>query len=255
MFKSLFKSKTKNLRSIYLAGWELHLNGDEQCMNFIATQITTKETIESISSGIELVFEDGKLVRAWNFDQGERDAVKEIEPKGLGLAFPELEPNKIGVLTETPKGVHQLGGEIPADFSLPENSCVVPFQYLGFISNEDPNFNWLHFKLHLTAPIFLNVGDVFLDYSDPAKPALINREEVEAADTSYEEDLNEDSEIVYQPTPFNFKPSTGFSESGGSGIPNWIQYPSIPVCPKSGKRMQFVCQLNGGIPTLRKNVE
>lgn len=254
MFKSLFKAKSKKIDCIYLAGWEVRLNGNQQCENFIASQITNKETIEAGCPGIELVFEDNQLVRAWNFVDGERDSIKRLDSDELGLALPDFPPNKIGVLSENPKGKHQLGGEIPAEFNLPDNDCLIPFQYLGFISKEDPNFNWLPFTLHLTAPIFLNMEQVFLDYSESAKPVIINKEEVEATDTSYEDDLNKDSEIVFQPTPFNFKHDTEFSSSGNAGIPNWIQYPTIPMCPKSGKRMKFVCQLNGGIPTLRKNV-
>ena len=50
-------------KSVFLAGWEVHLNGDQQCENFISTQITNKRTVETLYSGIELVFENDKLIR------------------------------------------------------------------------------------------------------------------------------------------------------------------------------------------------
>ncbi len=61
--------------------------------------------------------------------------------------------------------------------------CIVPFQYLSFINNEDPIFNCLPFTIHLTCPIFLNIEQVFLDYTNPNLPVLINKEEVESVKT------------------------------------------------------------------------
>jgi hypothetical protein len=53
-------------KTIFLAGWEVHLNGDEQCENFIATQVTNKATVDSLCYGIELVFENNKLTKAYD---------------------------------------------------------------------------------------------------------------------------------------------------------------------------------------------
>lgn len=138
---------------------------------------------------------------------------------------------------------------------MPDNKCVVPFQYLGYIDNQDKNFSWLPFKIHLTCPIYLNIGNVFLDYTNQNKPTIINREEVKNADTSYDDDLNQNSEIVFNEMKISFIEDVEFSVTGHSGIPNWIQYPDIPICPKSKKRMKFLCQLNGGVTAKRTNVE
>lgn len=238
---------------IYLAGWEVNFNGDQQCENFIATQITNKETVESLYSGIELVFENDKLVKAYNYEGGKKSE-RELTTDEIGLSHPDFPPNKILQLVENPNGRHQLGGEIPSDFKLPENNCVVPFQYLGFIDNNDKNFSWIPFKLHLTCPIFLNIENVFLDYTDDLYPTIINRDEVESADTSYDDDLNQNSEIIFNEMKFEFVEEVEFSGTGHSGIPNWIQYPDIPTCPKSGKRMKFLCQLSGGVNAKRTNV-
>lgn len=254
MFKNLFKKQNSKTKSIFLAGWEVHLNGDQQCENFIATQITSKAIVETLNSGVELVFENDKLLKAFDYEEGNKKE-RELKVDEVGLEFKEFAENKILQLVEDEDGLHQLGGEIPNDFQLPENNCIVPFQYLGFIDNQDKNLTWLPFKLNLTCPIYLNIGNLFLDYSIPNKPTIINREEVENADTSYEVDLNQTSEIVFNEMRFSFVEDEEFSGIGHSGLPNWIQYPDIPMCPKSGKRMKFLCQLNGGVTAKRTNVE
>lgn len=249
MLNKLFR---KN-KSIYLAGWEVDFNGDSQCDNFIAAQITNKKTIENIYKGVELIFENSKLIKAIEYTEGIKKE-RILNSDEIGLPIPNHPPNKIFQLVEKNNGKHQLGGELPSDFIIPENNCVVPFQYIGYINNNDPNFSWLPFKLHLTCPIYLNIENVFLDYTNSSNPVIINREEVEEADTSYEDDLNKESEIIFEEMKFDFIESFSFSSIGNAGIPNWIQYPSIPICPKSGKRMKFLCQLNGGVNTKRSNV-
>ncbi len=237
-------------KHIFLAGWEVHLNGSQRCENFIATQITNKQTVEKLYNGIELVFDDNRLVRAYDYKEGKRED-RVLQSNEIGLEYKEFEENKILQLVEDKGGLHQLGGEIPSDFQLPENNCIVPFQYLGFFNNTDENLSWLPFKVHLTCPIYLNIEKVFLDYSNPYKPVLINKTEVERADTSYEEYLNKTSEIIFNEMKFSFFEGKEFTEQGNSGIPNWIQYPDIPMCPISGKRMKFLCQLQGGVTTNR----
>jgi len=254
MFKNLFNRQSGKTKSVFLAGWEVHLNGDQQCENFIATQITNRGTVETLYSGIELVFENNKLIRAYDYEEGNRED-RELNADEIGLEYKEFEENRILQLVEDKNGLHQLGGEIPNDFQLPDNNCVVAFQYLGFIENRDKNLSWLPFKVHLTCPIYLNIGNVFLDYSNSNKPSIINREEVEKADTAYDDDLNQNSEIVFNEMKFSFVEEEDFSGTGHSGLPNWIQYPDIPTCPKSGKRMKFLCQLNGGVTAKRTNAE
>ena len=240
-------------KSIYLAGGEVHLNGDQQCENFIATQITNKETVESVFSGIELVFKEGRLAQAYDYEEGQRKE-RSLATDEIGLPYREYEENRILKVVEDENGPHQIGGEVPQNFRPPENNCMVPFQYLGFIDHSDQNFAWLPFRLHLTFPIYLNTGNVFLDYANPDFPSIVNREEVEAADTAYD-DLNKESEIVFNAMKFSFAEAVEFAGIGHGGVPNWIQYPGIPVCPKSGRRMRFLCQLNGGVSTNRSNVE
>lgn len=241
----------KNIQIIYLLGWEVLLIGDEICENFIATQITNKQTFEFASVGLELVYQDKRLLKVNEYNDGIR-VERELNEDEIGLQYSDYEENIILNVFQTIEGLHQLGGEIPHDFHLPDHNCTTSFQYLGFINNLDKNFDWLPFKLHLICPIYLNIGNVFLDYTNPLKPSIINRQEVEAADT--DDDLNPNSEIVFNEMKFSFIEDFEFGMGGHSGIPNWIQNPDIPICPKTGKRMTFLCQLNGGVTVKRTNV-
>jgi hypothetical protein len=245
--------ENENVKRIYLAGWDVELDGGEHCEDFIATQITTQETIKHLSTGIELVFENDKLVKAFDYDDGKKKT-RRLRKEEIGLAFKKYPENHIYQFTEASKGKHQLGGEAPKGFTIPACNSAVPFQYLGYIDNTDSIFRWLPFKVHLACPIYLNVSNVFVDYSDPMKPEVINREEVQAADTSYDE-LTKNSEIVFDSTKFNFVEDVEFAYIGNAGIPKWIQASDIPRCPKSGERMKFLCQLNGGVGVKRSNVD
>jgi hypothetical protein len=259
--KTRVKSKTttaevmedENVKRIFLAGWDVELDGGPHCEDFIATQITTEETIKHLSTGIELVFENEKLVKAFDYGDGKKKT-RRLRKEEIGLAFKKFPENHIYQFKEAGRGKHQLGGEAPRGFTMPACNSAVPFQYLGYIDNTDSIFRWLPFKVHLTCPIYLNVMNVFIDYSDPMKPTVINREEVEEADTSYDE-LTKDSEIVFESTKFNFVEDVEFAYIGNAGIPNWIQASDIPRCPKSGERMKFLCQLNGGVAVKRSNVD
>lgn len=246
--------RNKNMEAIYLIGWEVLLNGDQQCQNFIATQITDQQTFEHTGFGLELIFTNKKLTLVNEYNDGVRTE-RILEKEEIGMPYFEFKKNKILNAIESNDGLHQLGGELPDGFQLPENNCAVPFQYLGFIDHRDPNFGWLPFKLHLTCPIYLNIFNVFLDYTDPNKPFIINREDVESADNPYGDDLNPNSEIVFNEMRFSFREDLAYYSDGHSGIPKWIQFPNIPTCPKSGKRMKFLCQSRGGdLATKRTNI-
>ena len=70
--------------------------------------------------------------------------------------------------------------------------------------------------------------------------------------------IKSDSEIVFEKVYINTqKVNTIDIGIGHTGVPNWIQYPDIPSCPKSGKTMRFLLQLTLDgldIPTKKTNV-
>lgn len=46
--------------------------------------------------------------------------------------------------------------------------------------------------------------------------------------------------------------SNNFESVGFTGVPNCIQYPDIPTCPKSKKTMKFLCQLTDALEVKTK---
>jgi hypothetical protein len=70
-------------KSLYLAGWEVVLNGDEQCQRFMETQCTNKSTLDALPSGIELVFEEDQLVGVYEYEEGEMMGGKELKEQKI----------------------------------------------------------------------------------------------------------------------------------------------------------------------------
>ena len=159
-------------------------------------------------------------------------------------------------------GLHQLGGNIPTDFIIPDNQFLGGFQYLGFINNVDKYFEWLPFPLHLICPIFTDFDYVFLDYENPNQPKMIyptNSAEI----TSPFDELTKESYVIYHKANFSLTPLDGINDDNQfevvaiAGKPHWTQSSESPTCPKSNKKMEFVCQLmsNGPITAKEKNFQ
>ena len=157
-------------------------------------------------------------------------------------------------------GLHQLGGDIPSDFKIPENEFLGGLQYLGFINNADKYFDWLPFPLHLICPIFTDFDYVFLDYENPNQPKLIYPTNTAEITTTYDE-LTKHSHVIYNKANFSLQPFDGINDDNEfdviaiAGKPHWTQSSETPTSPKSKKKMQFVCQLmsNGPITAKEKN--
>jgi len=164
---------------------------------------------------------------------------------------------------ESENGNHQLGGDFPKEFTIPQNDFKASFQYLGFIDNSAKIFKWLPFRLHLICPIFLNIEMVFIDYENPNSPQIIYPSDSAAITTEYD-DLKNDSTIQFGKVAIALRPiSKPITEEnddeiiGIAGKPVWEQNPVKPKCPKSGKEMKFVCQLfsSGKVKTSYTNVQ
>ncbi|WP_430412709.1 hypothetical protein [Kordia sp.] len=252
-FTSCFGQKEKH---IYLAGWEAEFNGDAQSQKFLKTQVIDKKTANNIWSSIHLIFKNNKLIKAYDIDEGHKTE-RTLNEKEIGFEYQELKPNQIFSLNQALKSESYLGGEIPKEFTIPKFEFNAPFQYLGKFSKSDDAFNWLPFDVHIVAPIYLNFDKLFIDYSDPLKPKVLNIEQLKETDNSFD-DLKSDSEIVFEKTCIITKKSKNFEYGmGHTGVPNWIQYPDIPTCPKSKKTMKFLCQLTYdglNIKTKRSNI-
>lgn len=168
--------------------------------------------------------------------------------------------NKQFEFIQDDNGLHQIGGDNPADFKIPGNQFLGGFQYLGFINNADKEFEWLPFSLQLICLIFTNFDYIFLDYEKPNEPILIHPTNSAEITSEYDE-LNKDSYIVYNKAAFSLAPFNGINDDNEfdvvaiAGKPHWAESNDIPTCPKSKKKMKFVCQImsNGPVTVKEKN--
>jgi len=246
--KKLFSEKSDaKAESCYLAGWEVELDGEADCLRFIETQIVEKSTAKNLHTYIELQFGPDKLLKnAKLFSDGEHEGSGNlVEHLQINRAVGKLKhqnwkTNQPYDLLDSETGLNYLGGEIPSDFKIPENKCPGSFQYLGKLSHKDSAFDWLPFDLHLICPIYLDIEKVWVDYTDPLNPQILNKEEIENTGTAYN-DLKSDSFIQFEQLKFK---TTKVADYGFTGVPKWMQYPEIPVCPKSQKTMKFLCQIS-----------
>lgn len=241
----------------YITEDSLKFNGDSIFEEIIESHITDNEQIlVERGSGTGLVFENERLVIIYNYFHENGECYKrsrEIKEDELNYKKPTYSKKSIFAFKENKDGLHQIGGDFSEEFKQPISQLAVPFQYLGFVNNEDPNFSWLPFKLHLAYPIYLETEFIFLDYSDSKNPNIFNIEEIVNHPTILSE-VNEKSEISFVSQKFDFEKSDDYSLVINSGIPNWMQGCCIPECPKSGKNMKFICQIYNGPKVATTNI-
>lgn len=162
-------------------------------------------------------------------------------------------------LVRDEKGKHQIGGEVPQGFIIPSNEFIAGFQYLGFIDNSDPLFSWLPFRVNLIHPIYTNEYSVFLDYSNPDSPTIIEPLDTVSSTSAFDE-IDKNSKIIFEAVKVSAEEKDEideFESIGVCGKPVWLQDDQTPICPKSGKRMKFLCQLGSfsDINSIFSNVE
>lgn len=250
-----FAQPTTTEKSIFIAGSQVVLNGDEQCEKFILTQAINEETAMNIWSSKELIFINNELDHVIDIEEGIKHE-RDLKDNEKSFEFFPVKTHTIYAIDDVMNSDSYIGGLPPRKFEFPEAHQKTPFQYIGKISKSANGIDWLPFDLHIIAPIFLKFDKVFLDYSDPQKPKVINDEELKKASSLYNE-INPESEITYRKTPIKFRETDDFGyDLGHAGVPNWIKYPDIPNCPKSGRVMQFVCQIKSesGIETESSNI-
>ncbi|MFH2104656.1 MAG: hypothetical protein ABII72_00260, partial [Parcubacteria group bacterium] len=153
-------------------------------------------------------------------------------------------------LEKNKKGNHVLGGKKPLELELPDdkNLCT-PFQYLGTIDGTDPFFNWIGMpKLHIIYPIYECNSGVYLDYTDPIRPKILNSQTF--SNDWYEPEMGEVTRIEFNETKYKVSNKLQIEKFCDSdelllcGVPLWYQAPEIPICPKANKVMKFICTIN-----------
>ncbi|MEM1214390.1 MAG: hypothetical protein AAGJ82_01805 [Bacteroidota bacterium] len=257
--RQFFQRSLPETKHLYLLGWEAKFDGSQQCYNFIATQAIDQSSVKEVDIALELIFKGDRLAEAYEYDEGIRQQ-RPLSKVELGLPYPkDVIIHSLYEIKRSYFYESYIGGKCPDHFSIPALRLAAPFQYLGKIGQAEDAFSWLPFDLHLTAPIYLNIKGVFLDYTDPLAPVVHNAEALSAADHSLDDLLQPDTIVEFEQTKISFEhyKKTDDDLLGSAGVPRWVQYPTIPTCPKSGKVMRFVCQLGsfGNIQTQYTNAD
>ena len=257
---NIFKKKRPIVKHEYFGGFDLPISDIE---GFLYVQGIVKNNAPRLSNCIVFSYDDKDLLANINQysdkkinDEWKNNRSKDLESLIGKMKYTDSPKNIIIDLIKYKKGLHQIGGIKPDNFRLEKTKRIGYFQYLGYINNEDEKFNWLNIKLHLTCPIFLNFKRLFLDYSNPLSPQVINIGEIDNCDTSYDF-LDSEFQIHYKEYKCRYEGAIDYGYGiAHSGIPNWIQNPIYPRCPKTGKLMKFVCQIKstGGIMVESSNV-
>lgn len=87
------------IKKIFLSGWEVTFNGDEDCQKFLRTQVVNEAYALEEYSAIELIFENDKLIQAFDYDYGEK-LERELMPEEIGMPYQELKPHTIHDITQ-----------------------------------------------------------------------------------------------------------------------------------------------------------
>lgn len=244
-------------KKIFLSGWEVIFNEDKDCQRFLETQVVNEASALEEYSAIALIFENDKLVKAFDFEEGDK-MERELTPSEIGMPYQELTPHTFFDISTAENGHSYLGGDVPDQLTLPNQEIISPFQYLGLLSPKDEAFSWLPFELHLVAPTYSGFNMFFMDCSDPLSPVPYNDDELKKLDNSDSDELKIDSKIIYNKHFIKMqKVNSSVDSYAHTGVPNWIQYPDIPTCPKTGNTMKFLCQISSdtGIETKYTNVK
>lgn len=91
---------------------------------------------------------------------------------------------------------------------------------------------------------------VWLDYTNPLAPKILELEEINDLSTAYD-DLSKNSIVIYEKVNFSTDSAdcVDFEERlGFSGRPEWVQEQVDPICLKSREKMRFLCQIEDQYP-------
>lgn len=251
-FAFLSKYQGKNSTVKYFAGWEVDLANKDELTRYILTHAVDEESYKlftKMQSGLKFFIKDNKIVKILNEDDSS-DLIR-IENSLFPVELPvtEWETHTLFSLEKDSQGSHYLGGNAPDDFVLPSyEKMTCPFIYIGSLDCKDEVFRWTGLdKLHLAYPIYECSYEIFLDYSNPLHPQIMNPD-------TFTDDWKDFvpknvANIIYDKVPYATRQSMDVEGQEEKkpiqcGVPLWIQEPNIPVSPKNNKLMKFVCQIN-----------
>lgn len=243
-------------RSLFLNEINVDLDGSPQCMHLLKTHGLADELVPIVveeRSALELIFEGGRLKSARKWRDG-YDSEVPVHDGGKAIRLADVPQWPLYRLVRSRNRTgSQIGGRAPTAFVPPEPDHVAPFQYLGTLTPALTGLEWLPIDLHLTAPTLNGYNELYIDYRDPLKPALLDEERSQLGDFDFVDDVLTLDKVRNMKLGFRTVHLRSIatnewrldsSTEGHIGIPHWIQFPRVPVCPLSGNPMWFVCEFS-----------
>lgn len=238
----IFSSK----KSRFLAGWEIDFNNPDELKKILLTQGIDKKGFKyfgSVQTATELEIKNNQILKAIQHSAGS----KEIEEIDIELPISDWPDRKTFFLAKDSKGKHKIGGECPSDFVLPNcDNLKTPFIYIASIDTTDKNFDWIKLpRLDVAYPLYECNFGIFIDYSNPLNPKILNPDTFD--DSWYDNSTKGINKVKFVEQRFSSVDMIDDFEDEESilcGVPLWYQAPEIPICPKTGEIMRFVCTIN-----------
>lgn len=240
----------KNLKIRLIAGWEIDFKNSVELKKILSVQGINKKGFEyfkSVQTATELKIYDDLIIESKKYS----DNIIETEYLSVKLPILDWVDREVFFLHKDLNGKHKIGGDIPVDFTLPKHELLkTPFIYIASIDTSDNMFNWIDIPtLEIVYPMFECNFGVFLDYTNPKKPEIMNP--VSFDDSWYDNSIKGVEKVIFKEQRFSTKTNFDFinleEEEGNNllcGVPLWYQAPDIPICPKSGEVMRFVCTID-----------
>ncbi|MDQ0899358.1 hypothetical protein [Paenibacillus sp. V4I7] len=226
----------------YLGGWEVYFEKKELTIDFLSTHgvdLIGFKFFKEVQSALEFEIEGKKLIKGYKHRKDER----ELKWENIELPIEDWEDHKVFLLEKDPNGIHRVGGSIPKDLQLPTHPDLTsPFQYIGTLDCTDPYFKWINIdKLHIVFPLYEPNAGIYLDYSNPLNPTII--ETVDFFAESYKDFQVEYSQVNFKTTPVLDVNKYKKGDALVCGVPLWYQFPHVPKCPISNSPMRFICSI------------
>jgi len=263
------KKESVELKIKYLAAWEYYSDDRRRLIRNLQTHGIDERGFEyfrRIQSALQF-FTRGNFVEKcleYYIDM-EGNPTSELIKENFKLPITDWKEHRMFFLKKTEQGVHRVGGKKPASLMLPWHKVMkTPFQYISTIDCSDPLFSWMGIEfLHIVYPLYeCSPYGIFLDYSNPNAPKILNPEsftgdwydakymnlnDVEFFETRYMSVADIDPELCSY--------MSEKKELLLCGVPCWLQYPEVPICPKTKKTMRFICQLESDDSIILTNPE
>ena len=231
----------------YLGGREVNFKDKEATCGFLQTQALTYRGFQFFKRA-HFALELRKTSQG-NISCFEH-AGTQVKEVGSNVDLPDVgwEEHEVFFLVKCEQGPHTIGGEKPGDLQMPTHSNLrTHFQYIGRIDGSDPYFTWLGVpQLHIIFPVYECNYGIYLDWTNPFAPTILNPE---TFDPAWEIRVAEGMsyEMVRYCTTQEI--DIELFENGSDdillcGVPLWYQAPNIPICPRTGEVLKYVCTVN-----------